>query len=74
MKMKFEDWINFPFPIDEYIRRGSSIDGSDCPVVHPIGMAPQSPASIADFNLDSMWLNVAVVLSNGYTFTINFVV
>ena len=52
--MKFEDWINFPFPIDEYIRGGSSIDGSDCPVVHPIGMAPQSPASIDDFNLDSI--------------------
>ena len=54
MKMKLKDWIKFSFPINEYIKGGSSIDGSDCPVVHPIGMAPQSPANIDDFNLDSV--------------------
>lgn len=39
--MKFKDWINYKFPLGELMQGGSSVDGSDSPVIHPIGLAPQ---------------------------------
>ena len=39
--MKLKDWLSFEFPTNEIIVGGSSVDHSDAPVRHPIGVAPQ---------------------------------